>query len=383
MRCAAGTPPARRCAACCADGAASGFHPSGSGLAADDTCMVPPPAGHGAPGLAQEDSARSDLAATHWWLAAAVGALDDHLYFGALHPGGRYEVLFSGPNLENLLGGWPADEDAVATWQSRIEPADLPAYKACEGELLAGKPAMVDYRVHGLDGKTRWIRARVHPEQLADGSVRFAGILSDITEQREADDRLRAALAELAAANARLDAAHSQALELARTDALTGAANRRHVDEALRDMLAANESALGLLLLDIDDFKDINDRHGHRVGDEVLIELVSRLRSAVRPTDVVARWGGEEFLLLCRAEQQEGVRVLGERIRKTVGVTAFRTTVGELPITVSVGAVTSRGFGPAADALVDAADAALLAAKRAGKNRTVVARRPRPHASAA
>ena len=65
------------------------------------------------------------------------------------------------------------------------------------------------------------------------------------------------------------------------------------------------------------------------------------------------------------------------------GATPFSTTVGELPITVSVGAVTSLGFGQAADALVDAADAALLAAKRAGKNRTVVARRPRPHASAA
>ena len=234
-------------------------------------------AARGARARTREGAARSDLAAKHWWLAAAVSALDDHVYFGALHPGGRYEMLFSGPNLENLLGGRPAeDEDVVAIWQSRIEPADLPAYKACELELLAGRPAMVDYRVHGLDGKTRWVRARVHPEQLADGTVRFAGILSDITEQHEADDRLRAALAELAAANERLDAAHSQALELARTDALTGAANRRHVDEALRDMLSASGPVIGLLLLDIDDFKDINDRYGHRVGDEVLIELVNR-----------------------------------------------------------------------------------------------------------
>ncbi len=176
-----------------------------------------------------------DLATTGWWLAAAVSALDDHLYFGMLHPDGRYEMLFSGPNLERLLGGLPPEaSDVSATWQSRIDPADLPAYRACELELLAGRPAHVDYRVHGLDGVTRWVRARVHPEQLADGSVRFAGILADITEQREAEDRLRAALAELAEANEQLDAAHTHALELSRTDALTGAANRRHVDDALQ-----------------------------------------------------------------------------------------------------------------------------------------------------
>ena len=325
-----------------------------------------------------------DLAATGWWLAAAVSALDDHLYFGMLHPDGRYEMLFSGPNLEHLLGGLPpTGHDLSATWQSRIDPDDLPAYRACELELFAGRPAHVDYRLHGLDGVTRWVRARVHPEQLADGSVRFAGILSDITEQRAADDRLRAALAELAEANEQLDAPHTHALELSRTDALTGAANRRHVDDALREMLATPGLVVGLMLLDIDDFKDINDAHGHRVGDEVLTELVARLRRTVRPEDVVARWGGEEFLVLCQAEKNESMRALAERVRLSVANQPFRTTVGELAITVSVGAVTGRAFAEAADLLVDAADAALLTAKRDGKNRTVVARPPRPHASAA
>jgi diguanylate cyclase (GGDEF)-like protein len=293
-------------------------------------------------------------------------------------------MLFAGPNLERLLGGSPTrPQDVVATWQSRIEAADIPAYRACERELLAGRPASVDYRVHGLDGATRWVRARVHPEQLADGSVRFAGILSDITEQRAAEDRLRAALAELAAANDELDAAHTQALELARTDALTGAANRRHGDEVLSEALGTSGITAGLLLLDIDDFKDVNDLHGHRVGDEVLIELVHRLRRAVRAGDVVARWGGEEFLIVCRAETRESVRALAERVRAGVARTPFGTSAGELAITVSVGAAIAYGDAHAADPLVDAADGALLAAKRAGKNRTVLARRPRPRARAA
>ena len=85
--------------------------------------------------------------------------------------------------------------------------------------------------------------------------MRFAGILSDITQQRQADDDLRAALADLAEANAKLDAAHTRALELAKTDPLTGAANRRHVDDVLSVVLATEGEAVGVLLLDIDDFK--------------------------------------------------------------------------------------------------------------------------------
>ena len=327
----------------------------------------------------QADASRADLASADWWLTAAVGALDDHLYFGLLHPDGSYEMLFAGPNLDRLLGGELPDtpEETSAVWQARIDPADLPAYRACESDLLAGRPSQVDYRVHGLDGVLRWVRARVRPEQLGDGSVRFAGILSDITQQRSADDDLRLALANLAEANARLDAARGRAITLAMTDSLTGAANRRHVDRVLTDLLMTSPAPFGVLLLDVDDFKDINDRHGHRVGDEVLIEVVARMREAVRPSDVVARWGGEEFLLLCSVEERETVRAISERTRRSVGGRPIATSKGELPVTVSVGAVASRGAVLTSDPyrLIDAADAALLAAKRAGKNRTVVARR--------
>ncbi|MDT4939677.1 MAG: two-component system, cell cycle response regulator, partial [Pseudonocardiales bacterium] len=303
---------------------------------------------------------------------------DDHLYFGLLQPDGHYEMLFAGPNLDRLLGGeLPDSADEInATWQGRIDRDDLAAYRACEADLLAGRPSQVDYRVHGLDGRTRWIRARVWPEQLGDGSVRFAGILSDITQQREAEDDLRRALADLADANARLDAARGRAIELAMTDALTGAANRRHVDRVLTELLRTGGPPIGVLLLDIDDFKDINDRHGHRVGDEVLIEIVARLERVMRPEDVVARWGGEEFLLVCRAEERESMHAVAERIRAVVSEAPFPTTAGAIPVTVSVGAVASDGRAQSPDPLVDAADEALLAAKRAGKNRIVVARRP-------
>ncbi|MDX6570903.1 MAG: hypothetical protein QOC86_59 [Gaiellales bacterium] len=317
------------------------------------------------------DPGRRELAEPGWWLAAAVGALEDHVYFGLLRTDGSYEELFVGPNLERLLGGEP---QSSAQWRSRIDPADLPAYHACEGELLAGRPAQVDYRVHGLDGTTRWIRARVNPEQLADGTVRFAGILSDVTQQHEAEGQLRAALVALAEANAKLDVAHSKAVELAKTDPLTGAANRRHVDAVLSGMLTPGAPPVGVMLLDVDDFKRVNDLYGHRIGDEVLIEIVARLERSMRREDVVARWGGEEFLLVCRAESERSMHTVAEHIHAVVGETPFRTTIGEIPITVSVGAATSDGREHSLDPLVDAADAALLAAKRAGKNRIVIAR---------
>ena len=327
--------------------------------------------------MSKAGKSQPGLSATDWWLAAAVGALEEHVYFGLLHPDGAYEELFAGPNLDRLLGGSPPPgESYVATWRRRIEPDDLPAYFACEAELRAGLHTQVSYRVFGLDGKTRWIRARVHPEQLADGTVRFAGILSDITEERQAEEHLRAALAQLADANAQLDAARAHAVELSRTDALTGAANRRYVDEVLGDKLARGGATFGVLLLDIDDFKLVNDRHGHRVGDDVLIELVHAAPGRRAPARHRRALGGEEFLLLCRTGKRERLRAIAERIRTAVCDRPFATSVGELSVTVSIGAVSSGGVAQSADALVDAADAALSAAKLSGKNRTVVKRRP-------
>src|SRR4051812_21706656 len=98
-------------------------------------------------------ASRADLASADWWLTAAVGALDDHLYFGMLHPDGRYEMLFAGPNLDRLLGGELPDgaDEISALWRARIDPEDLPAYFACEADLLAGRSSQVDYRVRGLD----------------------------------------------------------------------------------------------------------------------------------------------------------------------------------------------------------------------------------------
>jgi diguanylate cyclase (GGDEF)-like protein len=310
-----------------------------------------------------------------WWIWTTVHALGDHhLYFGLLRLDGSYEELYTGPNLDRLLGGTPPPgADVAAFWESRVEPADLAAYRSCDPRLLAGLPAELVYRVHGLDGVTRWMRAQLQPQQITDEGVHIAGILVDITLQRRAEDDLRAALADLSQANAQLDAARVHALQLASTDPLTGAANRRHAGDVLGRLLAGGGRRVGALLMDIDDFKHVNDAHGHRVGDEVLVEVVSRLHHTVRPEDTVARWGGEEFLVLCPAAQtEESVREIAERIRAAVAARPIATTAGPVALTVSVGAITSPCTADTVDVLLEAADDALLAAKRAGKNRLAV-----------
>ncbi|HET9769251.1 MAG TPA: GGDEF domain-containing protein, partial [Acidimicrobiia bacterium] len=125
-------------------------------------------------------------------------------------------------------------------------------------------------------------------------------------------------------------------------------------------------------MLDIDHFKAVNDTAGHAAGDAVLREVAARVRSTVRREDIPGRWGGEEFLLLLPYLGAEGVRALGERLRRCIGDRPVELGGGEvIPVTVSLGgAVALEGEGP--EGLVRRADAALYDAKRAGRNRVEV-----------
>lgn len=173
--------------------------------------------------------------------------------------------------------------------------------------------------------------------------------------------RLQIANAELAE-QLRVALAHSQ--HQATTDALTGLSNRR----ALDDMLAAMAGApLGLLMLDLDHFKTINDTHGHAVGDAVLRNFSARVREQLRPTDVCVRWGGEEFVVLLPGASLAQAQEIGERLRQAVVAAPLD---GGIKATVSIGAAARRA-GEDTDALLARADAAVYAAKHAGRDRVV------------
>jgi diguanylate cyclase (GGDEF)-like protein len=158
----------------------------------------------------------------------------------------------------------------------------------------------------------------------------------------------------------------------ARIDSLTGLANRRALDDELQRRFAEcqrSDASLSVMILDVDHFKDLNDTHGHRTGDEALRVLAGVLRRAMRQVDLVARYGGEEFFVILPGTTIDDARLVAERTRQDVNRTVFRYDGKDLSVTVSIG-VAELAPSEHVARTVRRADHAMYAAKKAGRNRT-------------
>lgn len=202
----------------------------------------------------------------------------------------------------------------------------------------------------------------------------------------DSQDGVMSVLSEIVTANKkmqeRLDAAesalHKQAVDLAsyvfeaRTDALTGLANRRAFDEEIAKRFAhwqRHEILFGLVMVDVDRFKQINDQHGHPAGDTVLRGVAAQLKETLRDGDFVARYGGEEFGIILPNQDIDELKRATERIRKSIERERFYHEGSELPITVSCGLAATRN-GERLSELVKRADSALYRSKSTGRNRS-------------
>lgn len=153
-------------------------------------------------------------------------------------------------------------------------------------------------------------------------------------------------------------------------DHLTGVANRRAFDVAIRQQIkqaAQHQSLFSLLIFDIDHFKAINDTHGHDAGDAILKQLADLIRQCLRQTDLLSRWGGEEFTILLPDTPLDGALQFAERVRQRVAQARFDT----LQITISIG-LTQYRDGDDSERMIMRADDALYQAKRTGRNRVMV-----------
>ena len=179
---------------------------------------------------------------------------------------------------------------------------------------------------------------------------------------------------------------HERLHQEAVTDGLTGLSNQRRFRERLRREITRSryaETSVALVLIDVDDFKTINDRHGHLVGDDVLEEVAGALRAVCRPQDEAARYGGEEFAVLAPGLEGAALEAFAERLRIAVAERPAKGGRGPaLPLTVSLGCAALTGDELDHEVLIRAADAALYEAKRAGKNRVVVCSSPVPSTEA-
>jgi diguanylate cyclase (GGDEF)-like protein/PAS domain S-box-containing protein len=252
-----------------------------------------------------------------------------------------------------LLGREPEDLIGIA-FVSVVHPDDRPDDDSA-GALLEGARTRIEHEQRYLhaDGRMRWVLHGVTVVPGDDGRPAwFAVSAQDITERRRAEQDLR----ELAAALS----------EQAVRDPLTGLANRTLLLERLRAALsrdARSRGGTGLLFLDLDGFKAVNDRHGHGVGDAVLRALARRLTATVRPSDTVARLGGDEFVVLVEAAADSDLEPVVQRFAAAFEEPLHPGLAGT-PVGVSIGTAWVQGGDSTPDELLRRADAAMYRNKR-------------------
>jgi two-component system cell cycle response regulator len=286
--------------------------------------------------------------------------------------------------LERLLNKW--GYEVIATHNG------TEAWEALQAEN-APRVALLDWMMPGMDGLEVCRRVRARSSQpyvyimlltandkvgnLVEGLESGADdYLTKPFHPQELNARVRVGLRMLELETSLVEAQESLQFK-ASHDSLTSIWNRGSIIELLeRELSRARRegSSVGILLADIDHFKDINDTWGHLVGDEVLRAVTGRLKSEVRSYDSVGRYGGEEFLLLLAGCDRAKLAGKAEQLRSVVARTPIETTAGPVPVTISIGGIATEECPYCElNTLFRATDAALYRAKLAGRNRTEMA----------
>ena len=281
------------------------------------------------------------------------------LYDMELRPDGSFECLtFVG--LETLIGPVPEGMSSEEAYDAAVHPDDREVYdRAVEG-LWERKAVEVEYRLIDANGDVRWVMDRMRPErEQEDGTLRVGGVVADISERKRVE------------AEAMEKLAHA-----ALHDSLTGLANRasflEHLELGLK-RADRNDRGVGVLFIDLDNFKLVNDSFGHAAGDELLKAVGARLQSAVRGMDVVARQGGDEFLILLtdvRADPRispSPTEVVASKVRSILRE-PFLVDGIEIFVSASVGISSYPADGTDADTLLKHADVAMYSVKDSGRD---------------
>jgi diguanylate cyclase (GGDEF)-like protein/PAS domain S-box-containing protein len=269
------------------------------------------------------------------------------------------QVLYVSPAYERIFG---RSADLLLSdynqWRDSIYPDDLEyAERSLADVLVKGAVEDREYRIITADGQLRWLSDKCFINRQAEPGqpVIIVGIAEDITDKKQLESELQ---------------------RLATTDALTQSSNRRHFFEgAVEEFEQARQQGtpLSFLMLDIDDFKVINDTYGHQVGDNVLQRIADSGRAALRRGDLFGRIGGEEFAAVFPGCTPQMALQVAERVQREIQGLSFSHDGQTFGITVSQGLTSLTAEDESVESLFARADAAMYEAKRQGKNRIVTA----------
>jgi len=266
------------------------------------------------------------------------------------------------------LKRWSIDEKTLPEG-SRIEFRELSVWDQHGAYILGGivvallEAILVFYLVIN-----RIRRIKVEGELIRLNSSLEKIVYARTEELHEKNAALKSATQQLEKVN-KILALHSL------TDSLTGLYNRRYVEERIQDEFSRflrSGTQFAVAFVDIDYFKTVNDVHGHAAGDSLLQSLSQDLREVVRTYDTVARWGGEEFLILFPAEDATGAQAIAERLREMIAARCFVHGDESLKVTLTIG-ISSVLSGDTAADVIKRADNALYEGKRQGRNQVVLA----------
>ncbi len=293
--------------------------------------------------------------------------------------------LKANPALCNLLG-YTLQELAATDFQSIINPDELAANLRQRQRLLEGGVSIyqLENRFRHKQGKLVWVLLSETLVRSESGAPRyFIAQIIDISARKRVERQLRQVQVELearvatrteelAAVNQRLQKANQRLERMARTDPLTGLPNRWELIERLEHQLHESQryaTEWCLMLIDVDNFKVLNDSHGHVIGDRTLEAFGSSIRAHTRDSDFAARYGGDEFCVIVPHADIFHTVQLAEKLRETLAeLNLCDSTGARVTVTCSIGIVQWAATMDTAEKVIDAADSQLYLAKDAGRN---------------
>jgi diguanylate cyclase (GGDEF)-like protein/PAS domain S-box-containing protein len=293
------------------------------------------------------------------------------------------QIEYVNPIFTQLTGYTP--EEAIGR-NANIVSSGLTSkdiYNEMWQTIVSGQPWQGEFLNRKKNGELYWEKAVIAPiKDLSGKVVNYIAIKEDITDQKAAEEALRRSESELRFANTELEqrlrkieALEAELREQAIRDPLTGLFNRRYFNESIEREIARSQRAgepLSIILVDVDHFKEINDTYGHQVGDAFLVIVANRLQNNSRRSDIITRYGGEEFLLVLPNISIQVAARRADELRQSIANASLAHLGVEIRTTISGGVACFPLAGTTAVELLRAADEALYVSKNLGRNRITV-----------